>query len=273
MNIPRFWASSDRQKPFVCWHWSNDSPEDARRGAEEKSLQLASRWNNHQELDRYPYGNGAIREEIVRTIPGEAGRPAAIITRNAYGALVLNAKAVMFIDIDFPPPKRGVLGGLFGKRAEKDDGQQSALDKLDAWASQHRELGMRVYRTCAGLRCLVTSRTFDPTDAQSITLLESAGSDPLYVRLCRSQACFRARLTPKPWRSGATVPPVHYPFTSDEQLAKHRRWQSDYDRAISGFSVCRMIRQIGTNAVLPPVAPVVALHDQLTAMASHRPLA
>jgi hypothetical protein len=274
MNIPRFWASSDCEKPFLCWQWSNDSPEHARLRADEKSRLLALRWERDETLDRYAYGNGAIREEIVETIAGLGGEPTAIITRNLYGSLVLNTTAVMFIDIDFPPiHKRGLLSGLFRKRVEQEDNQKAALDKLDAWAATRRDLGMRAYRTCAGLRCLVTSHLFDPTDAQSIAMLESAGSDPLYIRLCQAQACFRARLTPKPWRAGAKVPPGRYPFASDEQVAKHRKWQADYDRAITHFSVCRLIRQIGVDETLPEVRPLLVVHDKLTAIAANRPLA
>jgi hypothetical protein len=278
MNIPRFWASSDPQKAFTCWHWSNQSHEDARQRAEEKSRNVSSRWNRQEPLDRYAYGNGAIREEIIQTIcanpASDAAEPDAIITRNLYGSLVLNTKAAMFIDIDFPPlPKRGALSSLFGKRAEKDDRESAALARLDAFAAQRPDLGLRVYRTCAGLRCLATTRTYDPADPQSLALLESAGSDPLYIRLCRAQACFRARLTPKPWRSGTTVPPSRYPFTSEEQVAKYRKWQTDYDRAIAGFSVCRFLRHLGPSKVAPQLQPLIELHDHLTATTSNRALA
>jgi hypothetical protein len=272
MNIPRFWASSNRQKPFMCWHWSNESIEEACQRAEMKSRDLALRWGRDELLDRYAYGNGAIREEIVRTIAGDGGAPDAIVTRNLYGSLVLNTRSVMFIDIDFPPARRS-LSRLFNRGVAKDDAQRFALDKLGDWAGKHPGLGMRVYRTCAGLRCLITSRIFDPTDAQSITMLEGAGSDPLYVRLCRAQSCFRARLTPKPWRSGTRVPPSRYPFASEEQIASYEKWRSEYDRAIARFSVYRLVRQIGLSEILPRVRTIVTLHDELTAIASDLPLA
>jgi hypothetical protein len=274
MNIPRFWASSDPNKSFQCWHWSDESVEDARRRAEEKSRLIAQRWENGEDLGRYPYGAGAIREEIVQTIADTSGAAVAVITRNAYGSLVLNANQAMFIDVDFPPPpKRGLLGGLFGKRVENGDPQKAALDKLAAWATRSHNFGMRIYRTCAGLRCLVTSQAFDPTNPQTIELLKTAGSDPLYVRLCQAQACFRARLTPKPWRSRAKGPPGRYPFLSPEQEAAYRRWQSKYERVAARFSVCRLLHQVGASQVAAEIQPILALHDQMTAIASDRPLA
>ena len=54
--------------------------------------------------------------------------------------------------------------------------------------------GFRIYRTRAGFRLLVTSGTFDPSAAETLALLKEFGSDPLYIRLCKAQECFRARL-------------------------------------------------------------------------------
>ncbi len=77
----------------------------------------------------------------------------------------------------------------------------------------------------------------------------------------------------KPWRSGAPVPPSRYPFNSEDQKARYRKWQAEYDRAIAGFAVCKLVREIGVADVLAPVRPVVDLHDRMTAAASALPLA
>lgn len=129
-------------------------------------------------------------------------------------------------------------------------------------------------RLCLRVRRSSKKRACKPrADPQTLELLETAGSDPLYMQLCQAQACFRARLTPKPWRSGITVPPSRYPFQSQEQEAKYRRWQTDYDRAIARFGVCRLVAHTGITQIAPQIEPIVALHDQLTAVASNRPLA
>ena len=81
--------------------------------------------------------------------------------------------------------------------------KRSVLARIHAVVARHPGMGLRLYRTANGYRCLVTHRTYDPASQECRELLEALGSDPLYIRLCRGQHCFRARLTPKPWRCGA----------------------------------------------------------------------
>ncbi len=45
-----------------------------------------------------------LREEILQTFEGSvAGEPAAMLTRNGYGAQVLNTATQLFLDVDLPP--------------------------------------------------------------------------------------------------------------------------------------------------------------------------
>ena len=99
---------------------------------------------------------------------------------------------------------------------------------------------MRVYRTHSGLRLLVTNQTFDPTSPETIQLLEEVGSDRLYIQLCKAQASFRARLTPKPWRCDTARPPVGYPRAgaADEQL--HEAWLAAYDTSAAAYASAKM---------------------------------
>jgi len=285
MHIPRYWARGVPRSPsagrraaaVACWKWSDVSLEDARRQADARAVELAQILQSGSPPDRYAYGDRPLREEIVQTIANDAGDQAAIITRNLYGALVLNAAGAMFIDIDFasggqPAPQGGMLGRLFGK-GRPDDAEQRGVDRLQTWADQQTGLGLRIYRTCAGLRCLVTSQTVDPTRLETIELLHNVGSDPLYVRLCQAQSCFRARLTPKPWRCGAHTPPTHYPWTTEEQESRFRNWQSSYERLIERYRVCRLLRHIGPADVHPEIQPILALHDRFTCSLPDRPLA
>jgi hypothetical protein len=52
---------------------------------------------------------------------------------------------------------------------------------------------------------------FDPTSAITLAALRELGSDPKYVQLAKAQECFRARLTPKPWRCGVRQSSRVYP--------------------------------------------------------------
>jgi len=281
MNIPRFWARSSQRPtnapgapiPASCWRWSEISLEDAQRQADARLLELARLLDTGGTLDRYSYSDRPLREEIVQTI-----RPnAVVLTRNLYGAVVLNTSSTMFIDIDFaagkPSPSGSLLGRLFGKSAAAPDPQELAMQRIRQWTSKRRDLGLRVYRTFAGLRCLVTNRTFDPTHSETVDLLREIGSDPLYVRLCQAQGSFRARLTPKPWRCGLHPPVVRYPWANSQAESRFRQWQSAYERSSQVYAVCKLLEVIGGVAMHPEIAPIIALHDQFACKQPAIPLA
>src|SRR5271156_4256177 len=101
MRFPRYWAKSNLNPassrggplPVSCWRWSDASMEDAQRKADSRATELNQKLQSGAQLNHYDYGDGAIREEVVQTIA-----PSAVVTRNVYGALVLNATNAMFID-------------------------------------------------------------------------------------------------------------------------------------------------------------------------------
>src|SRR5437762_1061454 len=106
MKIPQFWARSTRAsgapgRVVACCEWSDLSVEDARRRAEARAIELSVKLRDGVPLNRYLYGDRPLREEIVRAIKDGAGEDVAIITRNVYGALILNTRRAMFIDVDF----------------------------------------------------------------------------------------------------------------------------------------------------------------------------
>ena len=253
------------------------SLEDAQREADAGALKLARVLQSGAALDRYAYGDRPLREEIIQTIANDDGEDVAVVTRNLYGALVLNTPRAMFVDIDFATHDRSAPAGgffrrLFG-RASSTEVEERSVQQVQTWVKQQPDLGVRVYRTCAGLRCLVTNQTFDPTAPATIELLHSVGSDPLYVRLCQAQACFRARLTPKPWRCGIAAPPARYPSTSAKRESRFHKWQSGYARTSAKYSVCRLLQHFGAADVHPEIGPIVELHDQFTCSPTDRPLA
>jgi hypothetical protein len=117
MLIPRYWSRAESQattpegKPvrFHVWRGSRNSPAEAQTLADEAVARIANRVRRGQGFpERYAYGDRPLREEVVREIAGgapDAGggdAPDAAITRNSYGALVLNAARAFFIDVDIP---------------------------------------------------------------------------------------------------------------------------------------------------------------------------
>jgi hypothetical protein len=284
MKIPKYWASrvqvvSQVDGPelrLASWQWSDVSLDEAQQKADLRLASLALKVAAGEELNRYGYGERPLREEITQPVSGSAGSEIAVVTRNLYGALVLNTVNAMFIDIDFPENGAGAsaaaaLKRMFGSRPPSV--QDQYIQRIETWASRRPDLGIRVYRTYGGLRCLVTNQLFDPSRSDSIDILKSLDSDPLYVRLCKAQECFRARLTPKPWRCEMDTPPSRYPWADSASEAAFRQWQQKYEQASAQHATCKFVKQIGPNTIHPDVAPILALHDNVSGVTRELPLA
>lgn len=91
--------------------------------------------------------------------------------------------------------------------------------------------------------------------------MNALGADTQYVQLCRSQACFRARLTPKPWRCGVPRPPVKFPYDSPAARAAFDQWLGDYEHGAAGFKTCELVREAGCPQVHDSVRSVLRWHD------------
>lgn len=288
MKFPAYWSKAtaedlDRDGKKVsasCWQWSETSKENAHESALVAAKRVLQHLIRGKKLDRYSYGQRPLREEVIQTHSDDEGNLAIAVSRNSYGALVLNTSSVMFIDIDFVPTTFGeslryFISRLFGGKGPSPEARQEAeaKGKLEEQLSIDPRWGVRLYRTFAGMRVLVTHTTFDPVADVTLSLLNSVGSDPLYVRLCRDQECFRARLTPKPWRSGHAANRVVWPHENDEQKRRFEQWLAEYDKRHSGYATCRFLGTLGDETVHPEVMPVITIHDKLTRCSEALPLA
>ncbi len=292
MQIARHWISESAEAADArgvkhvgtAWGWSASSVDEAQRRAR-SSAERVARWlasggveNAPPASAEYLYGlDRPPREEIVQELHDAAGEASALITRNAYGALVLNCRDLMFVDVDFKPsfpnPMR-MLGSLFGKKAAPAAGsEEGVLHRVREWCAGHRDYGVRVYRTAAGFRLCVADRVMRADSDATRTMLVELGSDPLYRRLCDVQQCFRARLSPKPWRMEMTAPPVRFPFADAAEEEQYRAWQREYDEAAPRFATCRLVEWLGPDDVHAELAPLVNLHDSLTGVGRDAELA
>jgi hypothetical protein len=279
MKIPLYWSKATAEGPgpqgrpasISCWRSSDASHEDAQQSALAAAARALQRFAARQRIGRYPYGVGPLREEVLQRFENSQGELYAAVTRNGYGALVLNAAKALFFDIDFPPASpweglKSAFARLFGKASPLPGVRQEeeAKDRLEAYLRAHRGWGIRLYRTRAGLRGLVTHDLFDPVSDATLGMLKAIGADPLYVRLCKAQECFRARLTPKPWRCGHFVNRTAWPREGGEQQAIFDLWLAQYMAKQNRYATCRYLGTLGVETVHPEIETIVEVHDKIT---------
>jgi hypothetical protein len=254
--------------------------EEAQALANEAAKQLAAlvKGGNFPPHHQGYYPGRPFREQVLREVKNDSGQVIAVITRNSYGCAVLNTSRVMFVDVDLPEPKPsgGFLKRLFGKpevAPASDSLQNAVVAKAENWMRNNDGWGWRIYRTRAGLRLLATHALFEPEAAASNGVFQAMGADPLYTQLCKSQKCFRARLTPKPWRCGIWQKPERWPWLTPKTEAKFQKWEKEYESSSSEWATCRLISAIGNRDVHPDVQLIVGLHDDATRTASKLNLA
>jgi len=276
VNFPKYWALG-RNGNFTSWRWSNSNVEEAQRAANEAANRLAAQfaqqgWN----LNRYGYSDRPLREPVLREVRNEMGDVAAVVKRNSYGCTVLNAARAMFVDVDLPEKTSGKSSGwfasLFGPKQAPVDPAQAAIAKAEDFARQQAGWNWRIYRTPAGLRLLATHALFHPADSFSQAVFAAVDADPLYRKLCQTQECFRARLTPKPWRCEIRNPPGHWPYPDRPSELAFAEWDAEYQAAIRGKASCRLVSE-GNGRVHDELRPIIRLHDEFTRATSQLPLA
>lgn len=270
MNFSKFWAKGAHED-FSCWRWSDNSLAEAETLAKAAAQKLAERFASKTGFpnSRYGYADRPMREPVLRDFKDGAGNVTAAITRNSYGCLVLNTARAMFVDVDLPESKssgNGLFGRLFGKKAAPlpNDAEARALTQAEAWSQKNSGWGWRVYRTRAGLRLLATHALFDPEVPSTEAVFDALAADPLYRRLCKNQKCFRARLTPKPWRCDTAKPPSRWPWPDAKAESRFQQWEKKYLAACDAFATCDLIATFGSTHIHAEIQPIVQVHDEAT---------
>ncbi|MFA5260692.1 MAG: hypothetical protein WC450_05635 [Candidatus Omnitrophota bacterium] len=258
MRVFKYWAKyegdirvgSETHK-VTCVGGSNDSESCARDAAREKLRRVQDHiLGKPHVFDDYEV---EIKEEIIRVLDDNN-----IITRNRYGAEVLNSSNVMMIDIDEPP--RGVMD-LF-RRLDTQQKKARIIAMVEKRSEKYARdgLGFRVYETAKGIRVIVLGGSFDPESRASKNLLKDMNTDRLYAFLCVRQKCYRARLSPKPSRIKCKARKFKVPYAQDER-EEIERWKDAYYKKSRGFSVCKYIATFGKDALS---SGIVETHDGMT---------
>lgn len=120
----------------------------------------------------------------------DQGALIAAITRNRYGALVLNSANVLFTYIDLPEQFGTYRVGLFSRLRSIFDRSSETVDpeeelrtiyrlRFVEFHNQHPHLTLRVYETYAGFRIIIMNQLLEPLHEETRALLEKMNSDTL----------------------------------------------------------------------------------------------
>lgn len=194
----------------------------------------------------------------------------AVFHVQAVASLIVAFFASLLLGAPLPGVLRKVVVALRGGP------EQVALRRVRRFVAAHPDWRLRVYRTPAGLRLLALHRRFDPREDAVRACFDALGVDPLYARMCLNQNCFRARLTPKPWRMG--LQRLRAPYSAAWRpehavLPARRAWIERYDREAQGYAACRYLETLGSGPADPGAESVQALHDLLCQAERALPLA
>lgn len=288
MNIPPFWArqtysdtdQKGKTQSFLANGWSFISLEDARDQAAVRARKIFEMITTGQTPETYlDYLDRPIQEEIIETVADDE-ETIGIITRNRYGAAVLNTNCVLIADVDFPTPSPAgfwqalhwLISGAKRKRVQENLEVQT-LQNIHQWADANPTRHFRLYRTRRGLRIIFTDKLYDPQSDETRAILDGLESDPLYKQLTDKQQCFRARLTPKPWRCKCQRPPSKYPWDDHAKETQYRQWQQRYENASTNYKTCVFMEHYGSYAQNDPIQKIIDIHDRWTCSQNELPLA
>ncbi|MAC98792.1 MULTISPECIES: hypothetical protein [Pseudomonas] len=225
---------------------SNESKEAAHEQASVLAREIERRIESRGARDEYDAG---IKEHVARVLDGSN-----VVTVCRYGAKILNTDEYTILDLDDYPKRfwdRFSAVRTMGKK-------ERIVFKFEQAVAKLPELGrdFRIYETANGIR-VIGKQYLDPADRRSYRLMRKVNVDWLYMILSGKQRCYRARLSPKPYRLGIKTIKVSSPLVCETD--EYQNWERMYAAASQDVSVVHYLKSIGKDFSRDAV---VRFHDE-----------
>ena len=241
MKYFRYWIEAkhrinifDRPEEINLLVGSNVSREDAQQEAVLRAKRIEERIASGAPRDEYEAG---IREYVAEVIDDSN-----VVTVCRYGAKILNTNQYSVLDLDDYPVG---IWDMF-KSVRKLSKKERIIYKFEESIRRFPQLGtdFRIYETAKGVR-IIGGKYIDPADPGNRRLLRKLNVDRLYLVLSSKQQCYRARLTPKPYRMRIKTIRVRTPLLCETDA--YRSWAQMYEEASQAYSVVRLIKTVGRD--------------------------
>ncbi len=180
---------------------------------------------------------------------------------------------VVFMAIHFT-----VFNGLIQRAKKRQEPLIAGMikQKMSNLVTAQPKLILRLYETPHGFRVLLMSDLYNADDESVSMLFNELKADPMYVRMCCLQQCFRARISPKPWRIGIEnrIKPssATFPYKSEWTSAR-QKWVQDYDEKSIDFASCKFLQEYGAGEQHPKAVIIRDIHDKYCRANEALPLA
>lgn len=264
MKYYKFWIKEDfkitidgNEEVISILSGSNQSENVAFQKASEKAKNIENRIAERKPKDSYEV---AIKEYIDEVIDDSN-----IITVCRYGAKILNTTSYTIFDLDdYPVDFFDYFKAV--KRLKKKD---RIVYKFEERVRKFPELGtdFRVYETAKGVR-VIGKKYIDPSSKGYTRLMRRLCVDWIYIQLSKKQKCYRARLTPKPYRMKINTIKVKSPL--DCKNENYLNWEKAYTEKSRDYSVVRLVKSLGSDFSSDKI---VKQHDLMCNLQSNRRLA
>ncbi|HBD13154.1 MAG TPA: hypothetical protein DCZ13_13460 [Porticoccaceae bacterium] len=241
MKYFRYWIEAkhririfDRSEEINLLVGSNVSKEDAQQEALLRAKKIEDRIASGAPKDEYEAG---IKEHVAEVIDDSN-----VVTVCRYGAKILNTSQYSVLDLDDYPES---IWDMF-KSVRKLGKKEKIVYKFEESIRRFPQLGtdFRIYETAKGIR-IIGSKYIDPADPGNRRLLRKLNIDWLYLVLSSKQQCYRARLTPKPYRMRIKTIRVRTPLACETEA--YQSWAQMYGEASRAYSVVRLIKTLGQD--------------------------
>ena len=91
--------------------------------------------------------------------------------------------------------------------------------------------------------------------------------------MCKNQNCFRARISPKPWRIGLEALRSGVWPVKEQSMHARNVWVDEYQTRAEEYASCKFVEQLGSPLTHPTAKHVQSIHDPYCNANLHREIA